>query len=197
MVFYTGGTRLDSTSPGYSFFTNFFSDLGRTVAYSGEWNLPAAVLFIIALIGLGVSFLNYFISIPNYFSETEEERKLTRIVVLSGKISALAFIGVAIVPANLFTLIHDFFVVVGFSFVMVISATLFILIIRSEKLPKGYAIVYLTLILLLLIYASLSLVIPKIITIEHLFIRATIQKIVVYTLIFSFLVQSYGLQRIN
>ena len=195
MVFYTGGTRLDSTSPGYSFFTNFFSDLGRTVAYSGEWNLLSAALFIIALIGLGVSFLNYFMSIQQYFSETEEERKLTRIIVLSGKISALAFIGVAIVPANLFTLIHDLFVVVGFSFIMVVSGTMTALIIKTQKLSKSYVMVNVIFILILFIYAGLFLVIPEIITLEHLFVRATIQKVVVYSLILCFLIQSYGIWR--
>ena len=193
MFFYAGGTRLDPNNLGYSFFNNFFSDLGRTVAYSGEGNLISTILFIIALIGLGLGFLNFFISIPLYFSNTEEERKFSRIIAFSGKFAALAFLGVVLTPANLFPLFHDVFVVLGFFFVLVISVAMLILVFNSEKFPQTYMIIYIVLILLLIVYAGLFPIIPEIITQEHLFIRATIQKIVVYTLMFSFLIQSYGI----
>ena len=45
------------TSPknaGYSFFTNFFSDLGRTVSFNGATNTTALLLFSGALIFAGV-----------------------------------------------------------------------------------------------------------------------------------------------
>jgi hypothetical membrane protein len=48
MLVYPGGTASDATTRGYSFFTNFFSDLGRTQARNGEPNTMAASLFFIA-----------------------------------------------------------------------------------------------------------------------------------------------------
>jgi hypothetical membrane protein len=34
MVFYAGGTMVDPNAPGYTFWENFFSDLGMTKSYS-------------------------------------------------------------------------------------------------------------------------------------------------------------------
>ena len=48
MIFYAGGTYKDPSIEGYSFFMNFFSDIGRTVAHSDESNLPAFVFFSLA-----------------------------------------------------------------------------------------------------------------------------------------------------
>ena len=36
MFTYAGGTGANPQNPGYSFLTNFFSDLGRTVSHSGR-----------------------------------------------------------------------------------------------------------------------------------------------------------------
>jgi len=119
MITYTGGTRLDPTSKGYSFFSNFFSDLGRTISYSGEVNTVSAIIFFIALVGLGLSFLGYFLIIPELFTETDEEVKYSRIVSLIGKCSVVAFIGIAFAPANLLPLIHDIFVITGFTLVAI------------------------------------------------------------------------------
>ncbi|MHA2327684.1 MAG: hypothetical protein ACXACR_04120 [Candidatus Hodarchaeales archaeon] len=169
MIFYAGGTRIDPTTQGYGFFTNFFSDLGRTVTYSGQLNYLSAFLFITAVIGLGMTFFVFFSFIPEFFNRTEEERKISKIVSQMGRISAIAFIGVAFTPANLVGIIHDLFVVSGFSFVTVVLTLLFILTVR----------------------------VPNIITLEHLFLKATIQILVVYTLIACFIFQSYGVWRRN
>ena len=44
MLIYPGGTRSDPDAPGYTFFHNFFSELGFTVTRSGAPNPVAAPL---------------------------------------------------------------------------------------------------------------------------------------------------------
>ena len=39
VYFYGGGNYIDKSATGYSFSKNFFSDLGRSVSFSGESNL--------------------------------------------------------------------------------------------------------------------------------------------------------------
>lgn len=192
MITYQGGTRLDPTSKGYSFFSNFFSDLGRTISYSGEVNTVSAVLFFVAMVGLGLSFLGYFLIIPELFTETDEGVKYSKIASIIGKASVVAFIGIAFAPANILPLIHDMLVITGFTLVAIVSGITFILTVRDSRFSRKYTIVFLFLFFVILGYGGLSLFIPTIITPTHLIIRATIQKVVVYTLIFSFLFQNYG-----
>ncbi|MHA1975604.1 MAG: hypothetical protein ACW98I_01755 [Candidatus Hodarchaeales archaeon] len=195
MIFYEGGTRIDESAQGYGFFTNFLSDLGRTVAYSGRPNLLSALLFIVALVGLGLTFFAYFRSIPEVFNNTEEEMKLSRVIVRVGTIAALAFIGVAFTPANLVTIIHDALVVTGFTLVSVVLGILIILTIKDPSFSKIYTVIYFLLIAIILLYGGLFFLIPVITTNEELIIRVGMQKVVVYSLIVCFLVQSYGIWR--
>ena len=193
MVFYSGGTRIDETTQGYDFFANFFSDLGRTVAYSGSANLISALLFIVSLVGLGLTFFIYFRWIPEIFNYTEEEKKLSRIIVQIGTIAALAFIGVAFTPSNLVTIIHDALVVIGFTLVSLVLGILLILTINDSSFSKIYTVTYFVLIAIILLYGGLFFLIPEITTNEELIIRVSMQKVVVYSLMACFLVQSYGI----
>ena len=196
MFTYKGGTRLDPTSKGYSFFSNFFSDLGRTISYSGETNTVSAVIFFFTLIGLGLSFLGYFLVLPEMFIDTIEGKKYGKLASLIGKCSVVAFIGIAFAPANLLPLIHDLLVITGFTLVAIVSGFAFILTSKDNRFTRKYTVGYLILFIVILGYGSLSLFVPTIITPTHLLIRATAQKVVVYTLIFSFLFQNFGVWKI-
>jgi hypothetical protein len=196
MFVYSGGTRLDSNSNGYSFFSNFFSDLGRTISYSGEINTISALIFFVALVGLGLSFLGYFLILPELFTETDKGVRYSKIASLIGKCSVVAFIGIAFAPANILPLIHDLLVITGFTLVAIVSGIAFILTSKDSRFTRKYTISFLILFFVVLGYGGLSLFIPTIITPTHLAIRATTQKIVVYTLIFSFLFQNYGAWKI-
>src|SRR5690348_10153319 len=57
MLLYPGGTKADHNTQGYSFFTNFLSDLGQTVSLSGQPNIPSMVLFCIAMALAGIATL--------------------------------------------------------------------------------------------------------------------------------------------
>src|SRR5574340_1170713 len=49
MLLYPGGTKANPNTQGYSFFTNFLSDLGQSVALNGQSNIVSMVLFCIAM----------------------------------------------------------------------------------------------------------------------------------------------------
>lgn len=60
MLFYPGGTGVDPTILGNSFFSNYFSDLGGTVSHSGTDNTISMIFFAIAFIHLPL--LTYCVS---------------------------------------------------------------------------------------------------------------------------------------
>jgi hypothetical protein len=60
MWFYPGGTAMDPATQVYSFFRNFFSDLGMTRTPYGAANLSWMVLLVAALslVGVGLAFFS-------------------------------------------------------------------------------------------------------------------------------------------
>ena len=67
MLFYAGGTMIDPLSPGYYFWGNFFSDLGRVIALSGAPNVVSFTIFTITASILSFSFIPFAFIISSYF----------------------------------------------------------------------------------------------------------------------------------
>ncbi|MFW9999132.1 MAG: hypothetical protein ACFE88_03365 [Candidatus Hermodarchaeota archaeon] len=70
MFFYKGGTYIDTSSSGYLFWYNYFSDLGRTVAHSGIQNMISWILFTVSLSLWGIFQIPFYIAFPNFFSSS-------------------------------------------------------------------------------------------------------------------------------
>ena len=60
MLLYPGGSRADPTSRGYSFFNNFFSELGLTVTSAGTPKRASLILWVIALTVAGLGMVVFF-----------------------------------------------------------------------------------------------------------------------------------------
>ena len=61
MIYYPGGTIIDSTTVGYLFFYNFLSNLGEWTAKNGDSNFFSAYLFNTSMLILALSYsLFYF-----------------------------------------------------------------------------------------------------------------------------------------
>ena len=73
MILYPGGNAVDNNQPGYSFFYNFFSDLGRSKSFSGQDNTISMVLYIIATGLFGLSIIPFSIAFRDFFIETNEK----------------------------------------------------------------------------------------------------------------------------
>ena len=67
MLLYPGGSGVDRSSRGYSFFNNFFSELGLTVTRNGTPNTPSMVLFITALTLAGLGLVLFFVGLALIF----------------------------------------------------------------------------------------------------------------------------------
>ena len=63
MFAYPGGTFLDASTHGYSFFHNSFSDLGATVAFGGQSNLVSAIVFDMGFAAMLLALLPAFVAL--------------------------------------------------------------------------------------------------------------------------------------
>jgi hypothetical protein len=192
MLVYPGGTHGDPTTTSYSFFKNFFSDLGITKTFTGEPNLASSVLFFIALTLAGLGLAAFFIDFPRFLSNIKVGKWLSIIGSFPGVISGLSFVGVAFAPGNLYGNLHKLFVQVAFLsfFVAVLFYIPALFLYRTY--PKAYAWIFVAFAIVLGVYIWLLFYGPSISTPNGLIIQATGQKIVVYAAILSMLAQGYG-----
>ena len=100
MMYYPGGTPWNLQTTGYIFWHNALSDLGRTIAYNGQSNPIASILFNVALFLLGLSTLILFISFLQI--DDFQKSRLKRILFVAlGSISSVGLIIVSLTPDNL------------------------------------------------------------------------------------------------
>ena len=77
MLFYAGGTMVNPNSPGYNYWTNWLSDLGRTKGYSGKDNTISMTIHTITLNIYGFSYIIIGIVVPNILKENRLEKRLS------------------------------------------------------------------------------------------------------------------------
>ena len=101
MLFYPGGTRIDRSTAGYSFTQNAFSDLGRTVARSGEPNPVSATLFMLGLTSGGLGLAAFFVALfPLVSHHSRAVRGVGGVACAAGVITGAACVAVAWTPAD-------------------------------------------------------------------------------------------------
>lgn len=192
MFFYSGGTLADPLSPGYNFWGNLFSDLGRVIALSGEPNTISFIIFTITALLFAFSFIPFTLALPRLF---EGEKKRYNLIIIGtgvGLLTTVALLGTILTPWDLFPDIHlifsNFFNIMG-SLVLVFYA---LAILNNKEYPNFYAYAYILLLVFGVIYTITLLILPKIVSVEIITIQATMQKISQYSFITCFLIQGYG-----
>jgi hypothetical membrane protein len=97
MPFYGGGTAWNHTADGYTFWQNFLSDLGRTVAYNSVENTVSSPLFNGSMVLFGVTLVLLYSSAFRLFSSS-----LGYIITITGILSGIGMAIIASAPDNLY-----------------------------------------------------------------------------------------------
>lgn len=189
MLLYPGGRVGDHESLGYSFFTNFFSDLGQTRTYGGHANYPSLVLFCIALGATGIAAAVFFLTFSRLFEPRSAARRWGGAGGIFGIFAGLCFIGVAATPWNLYLQAHNQFVLWAFRLFLlaaICSGTAAVLGPRT----RACAYVFASFSALLIAYITLLTIGPPAGTATGAAVQATAQKIIVYASVLTILVVS-------
>ena len=100
MPFYAGGTyAITDIATPYNFFSNFLSDLGRSVSHSTDLNFHSSFLFNNAMTIFGIFYARFVYYMTDYIGDTNENIAL--LAKISSIIACLCIIGVALTPANI------------------------------------------------------------------------------------------------
>lgn len=196
MLLYPGGSVHFPQDSSYSFTHNYFSDLGSTMTFSGRGNLFSSVLFVYALVSIGIAML-YFARTPSFYASKGRKagytsKLATCVIVLSG----WSFIAVAALPWNLYFSEHIIFVQSAFSFLLAYSAAVLILQVRYSW-AKSYIAANFIYVLFLSAYTYILFYGPTYETLDGLRFQVISQKIIVYISILNFGYQALGIYKLT
>ena len=192
MLFYAGGTLINPFSPGYYFWGNFFSDLGRVIALSGAPNNISFVIFTITALILSISFIPFAFAITSFFKSDRKLYLVVRIGSLVCLSSVIFMIGTILTPWDIFGKSHLVFANL-FNITGVLGIVFFtVAVFYSKDYPNLYAFVYIALLIVGITYTIVLITLPKSITLDGLIIQASMQKISQYSFLICFLIQGYG-----
>ncbi|MFX1411438.1 MAG: hypothetical protein ACFFA6_13890 [Promethearchaeota archaeon] len=197
MLFYAGGTDKDPTTKGYSFFMNFFSDIGLTVSHSGESNFLAFIFFSIAFFLVGILLIPTFLAFPHFFDKGSRENWFAIGGSILGLFSAFCFSGITFAPADVHPGAHTFFVYAGFLIGFYASLFYSIAIFINKTYPKRYGFNFIVFTVILALYLIVLFGGPSSETTPGLIIQATSQKIVLYTFALSLFIHGYGAWKVE
>jgi hypothetical protein len=196
MFYYPGGTYTNHDTVGYSFWSNFFSDLGRRATFSGDSNTVSHILFVIALCFAALVLALAFAALPQLFIKVKPSRRLAVLGSIVGIISVISYIGIAALPADIHQPMHKLFVYIAFTAFLLVVALYSAAILRHKYYPNIYAYTYLAFAVILALYLVLLFAGPKVDTAWGIRLQSTGQKIVVYAEIVCMFIQSYGAFRL-
>jgi len=192
MLFYAGGTMIDPLSPGYYFWGNFFSDLGRVIALSGAPNVVSFTIFTISASILSISFIPFAFVISSYFKSDKKQYLVARIGSLICLTSIVFLIATILTPWDVFDRTHLMFANL-FNITGMLGVVFFtIAVLYNRDYPNLYGFVYIALLIIAVIYTIILVSIPKSITLNGLLIQASMQKFSQYSFLLCFLIQGYG-----
>jgi len=198
MFFYHGGNIVNPNSQRYSFFANFISDLGRTKSISGKSNSISLILYTIAGVFFSISLIFFVIALRDHFNDEAKTKRISNIIMILGIVTAVFMIVGYLTPWDLYGSIH---VLCGLIFTItgVITLLLYsIAILFKEQYSNRMAFVLLFVfsfavtnlfIIVFLKYSANSY--------ESLIFQVILQKLTMYSFIFSFLVQGFYMLKLE
>ena len=197
MFAYPGGTFTDPTTVGYDFFRNFFSDLGRVAAPNGQSNTVSMILFLTALVLTGVGLILFFIAFRSFFANDGAGTLLSLLGTVIGVASGMCFVGIALVPYDLFFDVHYQLVFWAFRTFLIAVGIYAVVIFWQKDYPRKYGWIFVAFAIFLAGYILLLEFGPEATSSAGLIIQATGQKVIVYVSIISVMAQSWLASRIR
>jgi hypothetical protein len=191
---YENGDEIVIHTTRYSFIHNFFSDLGATRTYTEQCNTASMVLFVIALVSVGIALIVFSL---NYTALTYPRGRLVttgKVSVVIAVISGLSFIGIACMPWNLLLQGHMMAVQFAFGFLLIYIVLMLDMQLKNGwgGLPIGLNIIYLV---LLVVYVGLFLLAPELGLPIGRTAEVIAQKVMVYSSIINLGLQAYLIKR--
>ena len=189
MFLYPGGTLLNPSTHGYSFFQNSLSDLGSTVAWGGQPNSRGARFFLSGSGILAVAGVGCFVALVRVYSSSRITRWLAHTAGAAGWLACVCLIGASLTPQDRNFALHGRFTLLALGAFLVATLLLAWVTALNNRFPRRVPIGWLVLALVLVAWFSVMPWAPT--TDLALTIPVTLQKIVAVAVLVIFPFQSH------
>ena len=191
MIKYPGGTIIDSTTEGYLFFYNFFSNLGEWTAKNGELNTISAYLFSFSLVALSISYFIFYYAFLKIQLANNKNKLLNFLSISTIFLSLIFFVFVAIFSSDPETFdIHVLFVKVAFRSLLIHCILQSIVVYLNNDFGKSMLISSILFTIVLFLFILVMEFGPNPFKDnESLFIQVLAQKVIVTSILIYFFFQ--------
>ena len=191
MIKYPGGTIIDSTTEGYLFFYNFFSNLGEWTAKNGELNTISAYLFSFSLVALSISYFIFYYAFLKIQLANNKNKLLNFLSISTIFLSLIFFVFVAIFSSDPETFdIHVLFVKVAFRSLLIHCILQSIVVYLNTDFGKSMLISSILFTIVLFLFILVMEFGPNPFKDnESLFIQVLAQKVIVTSILIYFFFQ--------
>lgn len=192
MLAYPGGRYHQHDSDGYSFSSNFFSDLGRYKTFLGEDKYISLFLFCVAIFSLALITVNFVFQFlkditPNAYNQI---KNITRVSTI---LFAVLLCGVALTPYDRLFVWHAFTSKACFLMMLPMCISMSYLVYKDKILHNKYSVFMALVSIALFIYVYILFFGPSVASSPHF--QPVAQKIIVYLLIFALMYLSIGCKK--
>lgn len=194
MLCYPGGNFFDHSSIGYSFWENFYSDLGRYKTFSGGNKNISTFFFVIAVFQMSWFIAYFFKEFIFKVSQIDNHYSIQKLVRTSAFAYGILLASTAITPYDRLLLVHA--LVANFSFVamtFVAFGTAFLT--YKINFPKSYTFVFVLLGMLLVVYIILLFTVRSLVQGANPYFHPTAQKIMVVCIISALVYLASGYKK--
>jgi hypothetical protein len=192
MLLYPGGTYLNPTARGYSFWQNSISDLGATVSWSGQRNYASPFL-LAACASLLLGAAGCFMVLLPIYSSSLLMRWLTRVASALVLVAGVSLAAATATPQDRYPVLHGRLSIIAIASFPAGTAILGITSLLNPQIRRRAAAVWFVLAAIILAWASRIFDRPT--TPLELAVPVTLQKIVGFSLIAALLIQGYEAER--
>ena len=196
MLVYPGGTIHDIDTNGYSFTSNFFSDMGAYSARNGAPNYLSMILFSLSLMLVGVTFVFYYLVLPKIMGNNKINYILSWIGTFFAFCGSICLVGTGLTPTDLVFDAHVFFANNIFHSFLITAFCYSIVIFRSNVLDKRYAIGYALFFISIFLYVVILQFGPSVNTGQSaLVFQVVAQKMIVVIFCLTVVHQTFGFNK--
>lgn len=139
MVLYPGGNALNDMATGYSYWYNYYSDLGMAHAWNGAANLLSASFFIPSVVTWALMKAPFFIVLPRKIFPSGWLHTLSVFSGIGEVGSSITAVGIALTPHDMMHQAHVIFVSLAILFMGLTAISCSLLLLKSSHKKVGVA----------------------------------------------------------